>query len=87
MIYTTLENGDISVKTYKKKFDLETASIVADLDNPVDITENRWIDLRLQELPQPEIEMLESIAPPEFQPTGLVEAVATVMESYNDTEQ
>ena len=87
VIYTTLENGDISVKTYKKKFDLETASIVADLDNPVDITENRWIDLRLQELPQPEIEMPESIAPPEFQPTGLAEAVATIMESYNDTEQ
>lgn len=87
VIYENLENGDISVKTYKKKLDLETASIVADLDNPVDITENRWIDLRLQELPQPEIEGSESIAPPEFQPTGLAEAVATVMESYHDTEQ
>lgn len=87
VIYTTLESGDISVKTYKKKFDFETVSIVADLDNPVDITENRWIDLRLQELPQPEIEMLESIAPPDFQPTGLAEAVATIMESYNDAEQ
>lgn len=87
VIYTTLENGDISVKTYKKKFDIETASIVADLDNPVDITENRWIDLRLQELPQPEIEVPESIAPPEFQPTGLAQAVATVMESYHDPEQ
>lgn len=52
VIYETLENGDISVKTYKKKFDLETASIVADLDKPVDITEGRWIDLRLQELPE-----------------------------------
>lgn len=82
VIYETLENGDISVKTYKKKFDFETVSIVADLDNPVDITEGRWIDLRLQELPQP-----ESIAPPEFQPTGLAEAVATVMESYHDPEQ
>lgn len=55
VIYQTLENGDISVKTYKKKFDLETASIVADLGNPVDITEGRWIDLRLQELPKPEV--------------------------------
>lgn len=87
VIYTTLENGDISVKTYKKKFDFETVSIVADLENPVDITENRWIDLRLQELPQPEIEEPESVAPPEFQPTGLAEAVATVMESYHDPEQ
>ncbi len=59
VIYTTLENGDISVKTYKKKFDFETVSIVADLDNPVDIPENRWIDLRLQELPQPEIEVTD----------------------------
>ena len=87
VIYTTLKNGDISVKTYKKKFDFETVSIVADLDNPVDITENRWIDLRLQELPQPEIEIPESITPPDFQPTGLAEAVATVMESYHDPEQ
>jgi len=87
VIYTTLENGDISVKTYKKKFDFETVSIVADLDNPVDITENRWIDLRLQELPQPEIEIPESITPPDFQPTGLAEVVATVMESYHDPEQ
>lgn len=59
VLYDTLENGDISVKTYKKKFDLETASIVADLDNPVDITEGRWIDLRLQELPQSEIEVVD----------------------------
>lgn len=59
VIYTTLENGDISVKTYKKKFDFETVSIVADLENPVDITENRWIDLRLQELLQPEIEVTD----------------------------
>lgn len=87
VIYTTLENGDISVKTYKKKFDLETASIVADLTQPVDITAGRWIDLRLQELPQPKIEIPESIAPPDFQPTGLAEAVATVMESYHDPEQ
>ncbi|WP_180115783.1 phage tail protein [Acinetobacter sp. YH12140] len=49
VVYETLENGDISVKTYKKKFDLETASIVADLENPVDITAGRWIDIRLNE--------------------------------------
>lgn len=59
VIYETLEDGDISVKTYKKKFDFETVSIVADLDNPVDITENRWIDIRLQELPQPESEVTD----------------------------
>lgn len=84
VIYDTLENGDISVKTYKKKFDLETASIVADLDSPVDITEGRWIDVRLQELPKPEIKIPESATPPDFQPTGLAQAVAAAMESYND---
>lgn len=63
VVYSTLENGDISVKTYKKKFDLETASIIADLNNPIDIAENRWIDLRLQELPQ--LEIVENIDEPE----------------------
>lgn len=55
--YEQLENGDIEVKTYKKKFDLESASIVADMENPVDITLNRWIDIRLQEVPKPVPEM------------------------------
>ena len=59
VVYEQLENNDISVKTFKKKFDLETASIVADLNNPIDIIEGRWIDLRLQELPQPEVEDIE----------------------------
>lgn len=52
VVYKQLENKDISVKTYKKKFDIETASIIADLTQPIDIPEGRWIDLRLQELPQ-----------------------------------
>lgn len=55
VIYEQLENGDISVKTYKRKFDFETASIVADFDNPMDIPEDRWIDIRLQSLPRPKM--------------------------------
>ena len=51
VVYEQLSNNAISVKTYKKKFDLETASIVADLDNPIDIPVGRWIDLRLEDLP------------------------------------
>ncbi|HCH9020353.1 TPA: hypothetical protein NNS98_004558 [Salmonella enterica] len=47
LVYKTLENGDISVKTYAKKFDIATASIVADISKPVDINEGRWIDIRL----------------------------------------
>lgn len=87
VIYEQLEDNDISVKTYAKKFDDETGDIIANLTKPRDIPTGRWIDLRLQELPQPEIEIPESIAPPNFQPTGLAEAVATVMESYHDPEQ
>ena len=86
VVYEQLENGDISVKTYDYMLN-NKGRIVADTETPLDIPENRWLDIRLQELPQPEIEVTESIAPPEFQPTGLAEAVATVMESYDDPEQ
>ncbi len=79
VVYEQLENNDISIKTYKKKFDLEISSIVADLDKPTDIPDARWIDIRLQELPQPDIEF-ESIAPPDFQPTNLSEAVQSFMD-------
>lgn len=47
VLYKQLESGDISVKTYQKKFDPETASIVADTSKPIDIKEGRWIDIRL----------------------------------------
>ncbi|MEC6035785.1 phage tail protein [Acinetobacter nosocomialis] len=53
--YKELENGDIEIKTFKRKFDFETASIVADEDQPIDIPKNmndeqRWIDIRLHQL-------------------------------------
>lgn len=86
VVYEQLENGDISVKTYDYMLN-KKGRIIADIETPLDIPKGRWIDLRLQELPQPEIEIPESMAPPEFQPTGLAEAVATVMESYHDPEQ
>lgn len=86
VVYEQLANGDISVKTYDYMLN-KKGRIVADTETPLDIPETRWIDLRLQELPQPEIEMPESITPPDFQPTGLAQAVATVMEFYHDSEQ
>ncbi|HFX6399030.1 TPA: phage tail protein [Acinetobacter baumannii] len=49
VVYDTLENGDISIKTYKRKFDFELAAVVADHENPMDIPEGRWIDIRLHE--------------------------------------
>ena len=55
--HKTLKDGTLEVKTYKRKFDIETASIVPDLDNPIDIPnssngEQRWIDIRLNEIPK-----------------------------------
>ncbi len=53
VIYEQLANNDISVKTYAKKFDEETGDVVANTAKPRDIPATRWIDLRLQALPQP----------------------------------
>lgn len=50
VVYEQLENGDIAVKTYEQK--LDGTRIVADLEKPIDIKENRFITLRLNELPQ-----------------------------------
>ena len=86
VVYETLENGDISIKTYKRKFDLEQAAIVADLENPMDIPFSRWIDIRLHEEPEPETEQLSSKTPVEFQPTNLSQAVAAAMEGIEPPE-
>ena len=56
--HETLDDGTLEIKTFKRKFDIETASIVPDLDNPVDIPtnslgESRWIDIRLIEIDLP----------------------------------
>ena len=58
VVYEQLENGDISVKTYDYMLN-KKGRIVADTETPLDIPENRWIDLRLQELPQPETEVTD----------------------------
>ena len=55
VVYEQLENNDISVKTYAKMFDPDTGDIVANTAKPRDIPSTRWIDLRLQALPQPDI--------------------------------
>ena len=52
VIYKQLENNDISVKTYAKKFDEETGDIIPNTAKPHDIPPTRWIDLRVQALPQ-----------------------------------
>ncbi|WP_436868862.1 phage tail protein [Acinetobacter courvalinii] len=91
VLYQTLENGDISIKTYKRKFDFDIAAVVADLDNPLDIPAGRWIDVRLHEEPIPEnllndLDELVSETPVEFQPTNLAQAVAAAMDGVEPPE-
>ncbi|PVA02014.1 hypothetical protein DC362_16660 [Acinetobacter nosocomialis] len=52
--YQTLNNGDLEIKTFKKKLNDE-GDIVANLDAPIDIPNNangepRWIDIRLNSI-------------------------------------
>ncbi|PJG67842.1 phage tail fiber protein [Acinetobacter seifertii] len=52
--YQTLDNGDLEIKTFKKKLNDE-GDIVANLDAPIDIPNNangepRWIDIRLNSI-------------------------------------
>lgn len=55
VVYEQLANNDISVKTYAKMFDPDTGDIVPNTARPRDIPATRWIDLRLQALPQNDI--------------------------------
>ncbi|KNY37041.1 hypothetical protein RP89_19605, partial [Acinetobacter baumannii] len=86
VVYDTLENGDLSIKTYKRKFDFELAAVVADLEIPTDIPEGRWIDIRLHEEPEPEPEEPLSETPVDFQPTNLSQAVAAAMNGVEPPE-
>lgn len=52
VVYEQLENNDLSIKTYAKRFDDETGDIVANLAKPRDIPAGRFISLRLHELPK-----------------------------------
>ena len=51
VVHEQLESGDISIKTYECKLN-EIGQTVADLEKPIDIKENRFITLRLNELPR-----------------------------------
>lgn len=48
-------NGVITLKTYKKKFDFETVSIVADYEQPTDIPEGAVVMLRFNDIPAEEV--------------------------------
>lgn len=44
-------DGVITLKTYVRIFDMTTFKFVPDLDQPLDIPDGRWIDLRFNDLP------------------------------------
>ncbi|EKM5717249.1 hypothetical protein WIC93_08250 [Enterobacter cloacae] len=43
---TSEDDGVLTVSVFRRRFDVETAMIIA--GNPIDIPEGRWIDLRLE---------------------------------------
>lgn len=51
VVETQLENNNLSIKAYAKRFDDETGDIVPNLTKPRDIPDGRFISLRLHELP------------------------------------
>lgn len=59
VVYEQLANNDISVKTYDYMLN-KKGRIVPDLKTPLDIPETRWIDLRLQALPQDDTQPLDT---------------------------
>ena len=44
-------DGVITLKTYVRIFDMTTFKFVPDLEQPLDIPDGRWIDLRFNDLP------------------------------------
>lgn len=52
----TDKDGNLNIKTYKRTFSLETFTFGPDLDEPLDIPEGRWIDLRFNDLPDEELQ-------------------------------
>lgn len=52
----TGKDGTIYVKVSKRRFDIDTAAIVA--GEPMDIPEGRWIDLRLAMPAREEVDVL-----------------------------
>jgi len=55
MVEVSEQDGVVTVNTYKKKFDFETVSIVADYEQPTDIPEGAIVMLRFNDLPQDEV--------------------------------
>lgn len=52
------KDGIVILKTYKKKFDFETVSIVHDYESPMDIPEGVCVEFRFNDLPQEQLDEL-----------------------------
>lgn len=50
------KDGVVILKTYKKKFDFETVSIVHDYENPMDIPDGVCVEFRFNDLPQEQLD-------------------------------
>lgn len=50
------KDGVITLKTYKKKFDFDTVSIVGDYEQPTNIPEGATVMLRFNDLPQEQLD-------------------------------
>lgn len=50
------KDGVVILRTYKKKFDFETVSIVHDYENPMDIPDGVCVELRFNDLPQEQLD-------------------------------
>lgn len=56
IVVTEPSEGEVNVKTYKRKFDLEKAAVVADLEQPFDIPEGASVRLHFNDLPQEQLD-------------------------------
>ena len=65
---TTAEDGVLTVSVFRRRFDVETAMIIA--GSPMDIPEGRWIDLRLQMLADSLYNSKARRVEPELDPEG-----------------
>ena len=62
-VAVTLDDTDgvITLKTYARIFDMTTFKFVPDLEQPLDIPDGRWIDLRFNDLPIDDVPLPDEV--------------------------
>lgn len=56
IVVTEPSEGEVNVKTYKRKFDFEKAAVVADLEQPFDIPSGSSVRLHFNDLPEEQLD-------------------------------